>query len=120
MGYKMKLARFVFGTLPMRGVNRRVPMTSSPCRLFTAHTQSTATSHFVQRVCIVGSGPSGFYTAKYLLDKADSDKNVDLRVDMLEKLPTPFGLVRYGVAPDHPEVKIVAEQFTEVILCLLL
>jgi len=63
---------------------------------------------------VVGSGPSGFYTAKYLLEKTDKDDSLNLRVDMLDKLPTPFGLVRYGVAPDHPEVKIVADQFTEV------
>jgi NADPH-dependent glutamate synthase beta subunit-like oxidoreductase len=64
---------------------------------------------------VVGSGPSGFYTTKYLLENADKDaRSVDIRVDMVEKLPTPFGLVRYGVAPDHPEVKIVADQFSEV------
>jgi hypothetical protein len=69
----------------------------------------------IQRVCVVGSGPSGFYTTKYLLENADKDaRSVDIRVDMMEKLPTPFGLVRYGVAPDHPEVKIVADQFSEV------
>lgn len=68
----------------------------------------------LHRVCVVGSGPSGFYTAKYLLEKTEKDDSLNLRVDMLDKLPTPFGLVRYGVAPDHPEVKIVADQFTEV------
>lgn len=61
------------------------------------------------RVCIVGSGPSAFYTAKYLLDK-----HADMRIDMVEKLPTPYGLVRYGVAPDHPEVKAVEETFAAV------
>lgn len=57
----------------------------------------------------MGSGPAGFYTAKYLLDKHKS-----LTVDILEALPTPFGLVRHGVAPDHPEVKAVISTFTEV------
>jgi adrenodoxin-NADP+ reductase len=66
----------------------------------------------IHRVCIVGSGPSGFYAAKYLLDKRIS-KN-EFKVDLIDKLPTPFGLVRYGVAPDHPEVKTVEDQFTEV------
>lgn len=76
---------------------------------------STATADPpIQRVCVVGSGPSGFYTTKYLLEKAAKDDSLNIRVDMLDKLPTPFGLVRYGVAPDHPEVKIVSEQFTEV------
>ena len=61
------------------------------------------------RVCIVGSGPAGFYTAQQLLK---SDKNVI--VDIYEKLPVPFGLVRYGVAPDHPEVKNVISTFETV------
>jgi len=55
------------------------------------------------QIAVVGSGPSGFYAAEALL-KADPD----LRVDMLERLPTPFGLVRGGVAPDHPKIKQVA------------
>lgn len=53
------------------------------------------------RVAIVGSGPAGFYAAYRLLGKVD-----DAVVDMYEKLPVPFGLARYGVAPDHPEVKV--------------
>ncbi|XP_067164425.1 NADPH:adrenodoxin oxidoreductase, mitochondrial isoform X1 [Apteryx mantelli] len=59
------------------------------------------------RVCVVGSGPAGFYTAQHIL------KHHDLaRVDIYEKLPVPFGLVRFGVAPDHPEVKNVINTFT--------
>ncbi|KAI9373849.1 NADPH-adrenodoxin reductase Arh1 [Aspergillus egyptiacus] len=61
------------------------------------------------RVAIVGSGPAGFYAAYRLLAKVDG-----AIVDMYEKLPVPFGLVRYGVAPDHPEVKNCEEKFTEV------
>lgn len=68
-------------------------------------------------VAIVGSGPSGCYTAKYLL-KAMQDRNTaaskccSIRtIDVLERLPTPYGLVRYGVAPDHPEVKQVQNDF---------
>lgn len=53
------------------------------------------------RVAIVGSGPAGFYAAYRLLAKQK-----DALVDMYEKLPVPFGLARYGVAPDHPEVKV--------------
>ena len=60
-------------------------------------------------VCIVGSGPGGFYTAKYLL-KADAN----VRVDIVDKLPTPFGLVRSGVAPDHQDVKEVQKDFASV------
>jgi ferredoxin/flavodoxin---NADP+ reductase len=51
-------------------------------------------------VAIVGSGPSGFYAAEALLRSG-----LPIRVDMLERLPTPFGLVRSGVAPDHPKLK---------------
>lgn len=61
------------------------------------------------RIAIVGSGPSGFYTAKYLIDK-----NPLIKVDIIEKLPTPYGLVRYGVAPDHQEVKAVTNTFDEI------
>mmetsp|Transcript_96132 Transcript_96132/g.170598 ORF Transcript_96132/g.170598 Transcript_96132/m.170598 type:complete len:476 (+) Transcript_96132:63-1490(+) len=61
-------------------------------------------------VAVVGSGPAGFYTAKYLLKKAGED----VKIDMFERLPTPFGLVRFGVAPDHPEVKNVINDFTAV------
>nr|XP_032823223.1 NADPH:adrenodoxin oxidoreductase, mitochondrial [Petromyzon marinus] len=59
-------------------------------------------------VCIVGSGPAGFYTAQHLLKHQQA-----VRVDMFERLPVPFGLVRFGVAPDHPEVKNVINTFTQ-------
>lgn len=66
-------------------------------------------------VAIVGSGPSGFFAAASLLKfadlKADSDDPADVRIDMLEMLPTPWGLVRSGVAPDHPKIKTVTGQF---------
>ncbi|XP_024518798.1 NADPH:adrenodoxin oxidoreductase, mitochondrial [Selaginella moellendorffii] len=58
-------------------------------------------------VCVVGSGPAGFYVAKKLLKRFDF-----ARVDILERLPAPFGLVRSGVAPDHPETKVVINQFS--------
>lgn len=60
------------------------------------------------KVAIVGSGPAGFYTTQKLL------RNPDINVDIFEKLPVPFGLVRYGVAPDHSEVKNVINSFTTV------
>lgn len=59
-------------------------------------------------VCIVGAGPAGFYTAQQILKG-----NANAVVDIYEKLPVPFGLVRYGVAPDHPEVKNVINTFTQ-------
>jgi ferredoxin--NADP+ reductase len=55
------------------------------------------------RVAIVGSGPAGFYAAEHLLKRED----VAVEVDMFDRLPTPFGLVRFGVAPDHPKIKSV-------------
>ncbi len=55
------------------------------------------------RIAVIGSGPAGFYTAGHLLADA-SDR---FEVDMFERLPTPWGLVRSGVAPDHPKIKSV-------------
>ncbi|MDT5265298.1 MAG: ferredoxin/flavodoxin---NADP+ reductase [Mycobacterium sp.] len=62
-------------------------------------------------VAIVGSGPSGYFAAASLLKFADSTDDADVRVDMLEMLPTPWGLVRSGVAPDHPKIKTISAQF---------
>jgi ferredoxin--NADP+ reductase len=62
-------------------------------------------------VAIVGSGPSGYFAAASLLKAADSDDHIDIAVDMLEMLPTPWGLVRSGVAPDHPKIKSISKQF---------
>jgi adrenodoxin-NADP+ reductase len=53
------------------------------------------------RLAVIGSGPAGFYTAYRVMAKIEHAK-----VDMYEQLPVPFGLVRFGVAPDHPEVKV--------------
>jgi ferredoxin/flavodoxin---NADP+ reductase len=61
------------------------------------------------RVAIVGSGPSGFYAAEALLKSA-----LAVRVDMIERLPVPFGLVRFGVAPDHPKLKQPTAIFDQV------
>jgi adrenodoxin-NADP+ reductase len=52
-------------------------------------------------MAVIGSGPAGCYTAYRVMNKLPGTK-----VDMFEALPVPFGLVRYGVAPDHPEVKV--------------
>src|ERR1700742_2048322 len=58
------------------------------------------------RIAVVGSGPAGFYTAGHLL-KEDRIGDRPIEVDMFERLPTPWGLVRSGVAPDHPKIKSV-------------
>ncbi|KAH8705651.1 putative NADPH-adrenodoxin reductase Arh1 [Talaromyces proteolyticus] len=79
-------------------------------RTYSASVPLTATRHGRPfRVAVIGSGPAGFYATYRLLSKVD-----DAVVDMYEQLPVPFGLVRYGVAPDHPEVKNCEEKFTEV------
>lgn len=62
-------------------------------------------------VAIVGSGPSGFFAAASLLKAADASEEIDVAVDMLEMLPTPWGLVRSGVAPDHPKIKSISKTF---------
>ena len=59
------------------------------------------------RVAIIGSGPAGFYAAEALLKRADAIVDVD----MFERLPTPYGLVRGGVAPDHQKIKTVIRVF---------
>ncbi len=61
------------------------------------------------RVAVVGSGPAGFYAAGQLL-AAD----VPAEVDLIERLPTPWGLVRLGVAPDHPNIKVVSRVFEKI------
>ncbi|RIA91244.1 hypothetical protein C1645_796969 [Glomus cerebriforme] len=61
------------------------------------------------RLAVIGSGPAGFYTAYRVLKD-----HQNTLIDMYEALPVPFGLVRYGVAPDHPEVKNVQNRFEEV------
>ena len=58
------------------------------------------------RVAVVGSGPAGLYTAEALVKQAALlPSPVDVSVDVLDRLPTPYGLVRYGVAPDHKSIK---------------
>lgn len=61
------------------------------------------------RVAVVGSGPAGFYAAGHLL-AAD----LPVEVDLIERLPTPWGLVRLGVAPDHPKIKAVSRAFERI------
>ncbi len=61
------------------------------------------------RVAVVGSGPAAFYAAGHLLEAEES-----VEVDMIERLPTPWGLVRLGVAPDHPNIKAVSRAFEKI------
>src|SRR4051812_44967546 len=61
------------------------------------------------RVAVVGSGPAGFYAASALLGA-----DLGFEVDLIERLPTPWGLVRLGVAPDHPNIKAVSRAFEKI------
>jgi ferredoxin--NADP+ reductase len=62
------------------------------------------------RVAIIGSGPSGFYAAEYLLKSS----GLPVYVDMFDRLPTPYGLVRGGVAPDHQKIKSVTKVYEKI------
>ncbi|KAK6463380.1 hypothetical protein DFJ63DRAFT_114982 [Scheffersomyces coipomensis] len=77
---------------------------------------SVASSRFNQiqtfKVAVVGTGPGGFYTAHHLLNKSSPDIRFEL--DFFERLPAPHGLSRYGVAPDHPEVKNCEEYLDNI------
>ncbi|XP_004860668.1 NADPH:adrenodoxin oxidoreductase, mitochondrial isoform X1 [Heterocephalus glaber] len=85
-------------------------------RTWPPPSRNTLTPAFYQRfstqttpqICVVGSGPAGFYTAQHLLKHHNQ-----AQVDIYEKQLVPFGLVRFGVAPDHPEVKNVINTFTQ-------
>ncbi len=70
-------------------------------------TEGIGTENRPLRVAIVGAGPSGFYAAGSLLQQ----KNIHVRIDMFDRLPAPFGLVRYGVAPDHQKIKSVTKVY---------
>lgn len=62
------------------------------------------------RVAVVGAGPAGFYATEALLKQRE-----DVRVDVIDRLPAPFGLVRYGVAPDHQKIKAVTRVFERLL-----
>lgn len=95
---------------------------------FSALTVSKTTKNFLHsassqlkspKVCIVGSGPAALYTAQYILKQfslTNASQNIHPIIDIYEKLPVPFGLVRYGVAPDHQDVKNVINSFTDTMM----
>ncbi|MQA83610.1 MAG: NADP oxidoreductase [Streptosporangiales bacterium] len=63
------------------------------------------------RVAVIGSGPAGLYTAEALIKQSEGP----VAVDVFDRLPTPYGLVRYGVAPDHPSIKSIANYLQRVL-----
>jgi ferredoxin--NADP+ reductase len=64
------------------------------------------------KIAIVGAGPAGYFTAQ-AFQKAQNEK-LTFSIDMIERLPTPWGLVRSGVAPDHPKIKTVSKVFEKI------
>lgn len=64
------------------------------------------------KIAIVGAGPAGYFAAQALQNLAD--ENTFYTIDMIERLPTPWGLVRSGVAPDHPKIKTVSKVFEKI------
>ncbi len=66
--------------------------------------------HF--KVAIVGAGPAGYFAAQALQNLANDQRSFE--IDMIERLPTPWGLVRSGVAPDHPKIKTVSKVFEKI------
>ena len=62
------------------------------------------------RIAIIGSGPAGFFAADHLF----KNSNLNIEIDMYDKLPTPFGLVRSGVAPDHQKIKTVTKVYDKI------
>src|SRR3954465_1819135 len=70
-------------------------------------TQTAGTPDNPLHVAVIGSGPAGFYAAGQLLCAAD----LTVEVDMYDRLATPWGLVRAGVAPDHPKIKSVTRVY---------
>ncbi|PFH55214.1 hypothetical protein XA68_10361 [Ophiocordyceps unilateralis] len=84
------------------------------CTILLSHYATAAHSVIARsiapfRLAIIGSGPAGFYAAYRVMKRLPHS-----RIDMYEALPVPFGLVRYGVAPDHPEVKNCEVRFKEI------
>ncbi len=64
------------------------------------------------KVAIVGAGPAGYFAAQALQNVANDERT--FAIDMIERLPTPWGLVRSGVAPDHPKIKTVSKVFEKI------
>lgn len=66
----------------------------------------------MRHIAIIGSGPAGYYTA----EAAQKKYGDDVRIDVIDRLPVPFGLIRFGVAPDHQSIKGVSKRYEKVAL----
>lgn len=92
---------------PYRNTPQKNPLLS---RRYKKEMTQIGTESNPLRVAIIGSGPSGFYAAEAL----QKQKGLVVEVDMFDRLPTPFGLVRGGVAPDHPKIKSVTKVYDRI------
>ncbi|SBS89775.1 adrenodoxin reductase, putative [Plasmodium ovale] len=79
-------------------------------RLFFFRKHFFTSSKNYLKIGIIGSGPSALYCCKYFL------KNGKIKIDLFDKLPNPYGLIRYGIAPDHVQVKNIFKTFNSVVL----
>jgi len=84
-----------------KAASRQPLLSNSMSSIVSRRLYATSPNTRPFRMAVVGSGPAGFYTAYRVMSRIQQAK-----VDMFEALPVPFGLVRFGVAPDHPEVKV--------------
>src|ERR1043165_7459318 len=66
----------------------------------------------MRHIAVIGSGPAGYYSAE-ALQKQFGD---DVRIDMIDRMPVPYGLIRFGVAPDHQSIKAVSRRYEKVAL----
>ena len=65
----------------------------------------------LRHIAIIGSGPAGYYTAEAAQKAFDGDADGGVRIDIIDRLPVPFGLIRFGVAPDHQSIKAVSRRY---------
>src|SRR5687768_1148956 len=72
---------------------------------------SSASAGHPLRVAVIGAGPAGIYAAEALTRQDD----VPVAVDLVDRLPSPFGLVRYGIAPDHPKMRGLRETLSHTL-----
>src|SRR4028118_1879173 len=66
----------------------------------------------MRHVAVIGSGPAGYYSAEALLKQ----HGPDIMIDMIDRMPVPYGLIRFGVAPDHQSIKAVSKRYEKVAL----
>ena len=98
-----------YGSMPRRRAEPHIHPNPSDHRLSVSMTAPGA-EHQPLRIAIVGAGPAAFYAADYITKQ----KDLHAEIDMFDRLPTPFGLVRGGVAPDHQSIKNVVRVYHKI------